>query len=415
MDAASFLFGVAVFDAVAVVPILLAKLGAPPALIGSTYLTQVLGYAVPAMIAAHLIHGRPNHKKFLLVTAGIGRLLIISLPFGIMIAGRRHPTLGAVWIMASTAGFWFFDGCCAVSWTDIVAKTVVPRARAFFFGMLQMLGGLSAIAAGAVVVFVLRTSGLGFPTDYAVLAACWAIGGMGSLFSLSLIREPPGATIEKEDRPTFWQFVAEGGRLFNKNLRVRTIVVARWLLSANGLALPFFAVYAQQDLGVPEAMVGLYIVVRSLGRILAGPVWGWASHRRGPSVAVRWVSMFVAAAPAIAVFAWKPSAFLMAAVFFMQGLTDDGLWTSCQNALYESVSDIERPLAVGAVTVALAPAAMYGVVGGVIVQLFGYKPAFVLAATLAACGAAVAWRLPKLPSAGLPIAPSPSTHNAIAP
>ena len=400
MDSASFFFGIAVFDAAVVVPILLAKLHAPLELIGATYLIQVLGFTVPAMVAAHYIHGRPNHKKFMLLTGGIGRALIITLPFALIVAAPHHPTLCIVWILCAVAGFWFLDGCCAVSWTDIVAKTIVPKLRGLFFGTLQMLGGFSGFAAGAVVFYVLKT---GEFQNYAILAGLWALGGMGSFFALSLIREPAGVLIDDEDKPGFWQFVGEGGRLFRRNQKVRIIIVSRWLLGANGLALPFYAVYSQQNLGVAAGTVGIYIGVRSIGRISAGPLWGWVSHRRGPALAVRWVSVLVAVAPAVAIFVFQPTAYLMAVVFFVQGITDDGLWTSCQNALYECVTDRERPLAVGAVSVALAPVALYGVFGGVIVQLVGYKPSFALASALGVLGAIVAWRLPSVrASAGLP-------------
>lgn len=393
MDSASFFFGVAVFDAGAVVPVLLHRMEAVPALIGVTYLIQVLGFTLPAMLAAHYIHGRANHKRFLLTTGGIGRALIFTLPFGLVLTGHAHKTLGIVWLLCAVGGFWFLDGCCAVSWTDIVAKCIVPRRRGLFFGILQMLGGLAAITAGSVVYYVFKRSSLTFPADYAVLAAFWAAGGLGSFLSLSLIREPRGAEIKEEDKPGFLQFVGEAVRLFRRNACVRTLIVSRWLLGANGLAIPFYAVYAQ-TLGVPEAMVGIYIIARSVGRILAGPIWGLMSHRKGPAQAVRWVSIVVAFAPALALFVFRSNALLISMVFFLQGITDDGLWTSCQNALYESVSDQDRPLAVGAVTVALTPVALYGVAGGAIVQFASYKLAFGLACSLGLCGALVAWRLP---------------------
>jgi MFS family permease len=394
-DSAWFFFGIAMLDSSIVLPPLMARLGASNKLIGSTVLIQVIGFAIPGLLAAHYIHGRANHKRFMLLTGGLGRALIFSLPFALLLFAETNPSLALAWILGAIAAFWVLDGLCAVSWTDIVAKTILPHSRGFFFGVLQVLGGAAALTAAGVVYLVFKRGAIPFPQNYAILAGCWAIGGLGSFISLAAIREPAGVTHDDEDKPTIVQFLKEGVVLFHRNKRVNTMIVARWLLGAGGLAGPFYVLYADRTLGVPAYVAAYYIVAHCIGRIAAGPLWGWVANRLGPSHAVRWVAFPLVAAPALALIAGPRTAWTLFLTFFMLGLTSDGIWTACQNTLYESVSDRERPLAVGAMTVALVPVAFYGIAGGALTDWVSSRAAFLLALVLCACGAYVAWQVPR--------------------
>src|SRR5258708_18909117 len=72
IDACAFFAGLAFFDSTTVLPVLLSKLGASDWQIGLTRLIQTLGFTLPSLVAAHYIHGRANHRSFLLKVCLIG-------------------------------------------------------------------------------------------------------------------------------------------------------------------------------------------------------------------------------------------------------------------------------------------------------------------------------------------------------
>src|SRR5229473_1413662 len=80
IDACAFFAGLAFFDATTVLPVLLAKLGAQDWQIGFTRLVQTLGFTLPALLAAHRIHGRARHKSFMLTATSVGRIGLLTLP-----------------------------------------------------------------------------------------------------------------------------------------------------------------------------------------------------------------------------------------------------------------------------------------------------------------------------------------------
>lgn len=385
--------GLAFLDGTTVMPVLLSRLGADDRLIGLTRVIQTLGFTLPALFAAHYIHGRAEHKPFLLATCGLARLGLLSLPIVLLAWGTRSPALSVAWILAVIGLFWLMDGACAVSWFDIVAKTIPARVRGRFFGAMQAVGGLGAIGAGVVVAAVLDKGGLPFPASFALLAGLWCVGAAVSQTALFLIREPHGATNSEEPRPGFVAYLRQAGPLLRSRPRVARLIAMRVLVDGAGMAAPFYILFAQQHLGTPDRMIGVLAVVQSVGRLATGPLWGWICDRFGTSRGVRAVAVCVLATPACALIAAHGAPWLLPVVFVLMGATQDGVWMVASSALLESVGDRDRPLALGAATVCQTPTALYGFAGGLIAQWYSYEAAFTAALVVTALGLVAALRV----------------------
>jgi hypothetical protein len=368
-----------------VLPVLLAELGASDALVGFAQLIQTLGFTLPALLAAHYIHGRANHKSFLLTTCAIGRAGMLTLPPVILLLGRDAPGLALVWLYVVIAVFWLMDGGCAVSWFDIIAKTIPPRVRGRFFGVMQLASGVAAAVAGLIVKAILESPAIPFPTDFALLLGCWCVGLALSQLCLWLIREPAGF-VDTESKPRFIDFVRQTGPLLRRHVQLRRLILARLLIDGATLAAPFYALFARRDLHVPASAIGTYLVWLSVGKIAAGPLWGWISDRFGPVVALRCVAGVVSLAPLIALSSGAGSSWVFPAVFLMRGAVQDGLWMVGSNAMLDAVGETERPLAVGVASMLLAPTALYGVLGGLLAERTTYSVVFACALSLAVMG-----------------------------
>ncbi len=399
IDACGYFAGLTFFDSNTVVPVLLARLGAQDWLIGLSRLIQTLGFTLPALIAAHYIHDRPNHKSFLLVCAIFARLGIFCLPPLLLVYGATRPDVVLAGFVAAYAVFWLMDGACAVSWFDIVAKCIPIRWRGRFFGVMQMGNGLLAMGAGYIVSVVLRPGGFPFPANFALLAAFWCAGGVVSQGALFLIREPDGAIAQiASARPSLAEYLRRVVPLLKENPRIRRLLVTRLLLDASGLASPFYVLFAQRDLHVSLRMVGIYAVCQSLGKVCTGPLWGWITDHRSPATGLRSVAVAVALAPMAAVLAAHGPAWVMFAVFFLVGAVQDGVWIAANNVLLESVDEAKRPLAIGVASVCLTPSAGYGLIGGILTGVAGYPTVFGLTLVLTAAGVVGVFGLPARPT-----------------
>src|SRR5262249_7315967 len=139
IDASAFFMGLAFFDSTTVLPVLLSKLGAANWQIGLTRFIQTLGFTLPSLLGAHYIHGLANHKSYLLRVCAVARAAFLLLPIILIQSGERRPAVALAILLAVYSILWLGDGAGAVSWFDIVAKTIPLRVRGRFFGAMQSM------------------------------------------------------------------------------------------------------------------------------------------------------------------------------------------------------------------------------------------------------------------------------------
>lgn len=389
----AFFSGLAFFDGNTVLPVFLARLGAADWIVGLTRLIQTLGYTLPALISAHHIHGRPRHKSYLLLTCYLSRIGLFTLPPVFLLCARGHPTFVLVWLLCVLGVFWTLDGACAVSWYDIVAKTIPARVRGRFFGLMQTLGGIAGILVGKAVATILAPGGLRFPANFAVLAGGWCVGIIGSQIGLHLLREPEGDVEPIEERPSFVEYVRQAPALLRRSPGVVRILVARLVLDGTGMAAPFYVLFATRDLRISLATVGLYQLLQSAGRVSTGPLWGWISDRWSPVIGLRIIAVFTACVPALALAAGHGAAWVFPVVFFVLGAIQDGLWMVTTNALLETVGERDRPLAIGVLSLGQTPVALYGPLGGLIAEATSYATGFGVALCFGIAGTLLVLRI----------------------
>ncbi|MCL5284029.1 MAG: MFS transporter [Armatimonadetes bacterium] len=383
-DAVSFFWGVVFIDSATVLPLLLLRLHAAPWAIGCINSVRILAVFLPPLFAAHLIHGRPLHKRFLLGVCAIGRSALFTLAPVLWLMGGSHHRITLIWLFVTYGLFWSCDGACGVSWLDIIAKSVPARIRGRFFGTMQLLGGIVTIPAAAIISLILGSSRLPFPTDFAVLISLCSLGLLSSQIALSLIHEPIGE-VEGISKGSFSTHLRRIPGFINENRTMLRYTAVRICLEVGGMAAPFYVVYARQSLQIAVAMTGIYLAFQKLGEILTGPLWGWLSERWGVVAAYRGIGLAIIAAPSIAILSnWN--SLLLPATFFCLGGATQGLWMVFSNALLDSVQPSSRPLAVGVSNAMIAPTALYPLLGGIIAQSFGYFPVFGVTIAVAAVG-----------------------------
>jgi MFS family permease len=390
VDACGYFLGLSFFEPSTVLPVLMTRLGAADWQVGLMRFVQTTGIYLPALFAAHIIHGLPRHKPFLITTALIGRIGVLILPIALWFFGVSKPGIALAALFATVSLFFFMEGFSLPSWFDIVAKTIDSRVRGRFFGAMQLMNGILAIGAGSIVAIVLATQP--FPRSYAILAGLWCAGLIISQIALAFIREPEGVA-DEEEKPSFTAFVRRAGPMFRGNFRLRRLIASRLLIDAMLMASPFYVLYAQRALGAPAKMVGIYVLIQSLGRITTGPIIGLICDRFGPPIGVRCAATAAICVPIIALSGVNRA---FPAVFFLLGALQDAVWIVSSSTLLESVEPKERPFAIGVYSLMLTPSALYGLVGGLIAQATSYRVVFTCALAIGTIGAISAFRIPSV-------------------
>jgi MFS family permease len=204
-----------------------------------------------------------------------------------------------------------------------------------------------------------------------------------------------------ERRQTVWEIVAGAMPLLREHREFRRLVLTGLLGFGMSFTMPFYIVYAKQDLGVPPETAGIYIWAAMFGSAISSIIWGYLNDRRGPATVVRGGCTLVMITPLLAIaIPWLmgmaegpfPNAeqyvrYVFALVFVAGGASMGAMWMGLTNYLFELTSHEDRPRYLALMNMLTAPGAVAPLLVG---WMLTFLPFVVVFSFVAACGAGAA-------------------------
>jgi hypothetical protein len=369
LDVTFFSLGMAFIDLSAVLPLLLARLGANGPVIGAFSALRFLAFTVLQIFVAYGTHGKAKQKPWLAFVATVTRLPLLVLPYFLWhaadsVAAQRT----ALWATICILVVWALgDGLGYVPWMEIVARTFSNRVRGRFFASTQLASGLTSIAIGAVVVrSVLHSGRYPFPHNYALLAGFAALMFQVSLAGVLLIREPPQPCAhESAILPPLGAYFRRLPALVRENSVFARLCLIQLLVGFGAAASPFYILYATGHFHIGDEWGGKYQALQALGVVGLMPVWTYLSEKRGPGTAVRGVALACLITPLLAMTLGTLSPWLFGLVFLlMGGSLGWGMWIVFNHFLLTHIAPEERAIFVALINLLFAPSALYPYLGG---------------------------------------------------
>jgi MFS family permease len=397
LDASAFIAGLAFASPLIVLPLFMERLTGSTVLVGVMSAIQMSGWFLPQLPIASLVEHRARKKPFMLKVCLVGRTPMVLIPLSLLLLAGRPTAMLALFLILN-AVFFLSDGMTGVPWTDIGAKSIPPRMRGRFFGSMQLLGGFLSVLAGLAVRKILDHPSLPYPKDYAVLFGIEFILLMVSWVFLALIREPVRPV--RGDSRSVGQLLRAAPGLLRAHPDLIRLIVVMGFMGMSAVAVPFYAIYANTRLGIPEAMAGVFISAQMAGGIASSMLWAYLSDRRGSTRVIRGTALCNLATP---LFAWlAPSALAhlgpaavgygYAVTFFLIGMALNGAWIGPTNFVLEIVGEKERPAYVALMNTMGAPLVLLPILGGWVVRVTSYETVLVIAAACTAISVvATAW------------------------
>jgi hypothetical protein len=169
------------------------------------------------------------------------------------------------------------------------------------------------------------------------------------------------------------------------------------LLSSTAAIDPFLFLYAVTRLGAPVTKIGDYVILGVLGWILSAPVWFWVERRSGARTLLQSAAVVRLIAPAIAL-ATPPLAAIgliqerlsdvtalttaYGAAFFVVGAALAGQSRGNYDYLAALAPHQLLPSRTALTNAILAIVAFSPVLGGILIERFGYEALFGVAAAI---------------------------------
>jgi MFS family permease len=265
-----------------VLPAFAATLTNSKVLIGLVGTVWLGAWLLPQLFAANYLSNKPHKYGYMVRISAIGRpvfwLFALLLTFGWL---KESPGLLLVLFLASLAWFSGTDAIVAICWFDIYGRALDPKERGQLIGVGQVVDGLVAIAAGALVAYLLSARGPAYPYNYATIFGLAGMAFLVSWIGITFMVEVP------EDAPagppvTDWrQLWAKLLEVWKSEPRFSRAIWARLLLGLSEMAAPFYIIHATQVAHVDASLVGSLAAVGSIGSALAGLWLGRVAARQG--------------------------------------------------------------------------------------------------------------------------------------
>jgi MFS family permease len=374
-------------------------LGAPNVVVG--FLPAILagGWFLPQMFVASRVQGLAYMNAWYR-NVGIARAIFMGVLALLTVVFAAQPTVLLVLFFVFFTLYAFSAGVSGIPWYEMVNKMISPRRRGTFFGLRNFWGGLVALAVAAPVGAIMSGEfGLVFPYNFALIFALTAAAVLLGVYSWSSTREP--AAVQTSKPASVRELFQRGREAFRKDRDYRSFMVARVLISLATVADPFYVVYAKEVLGAPAATVGLYLGATSVASLLSNFFWSPLSDRASNRTVMTMTVLSTALVPmmavAISLFVGQiDNTFLFTSftiVFVLSGLAVGASRIVNNNMLLTVAPPAELATYVGFLNTVLGVVIFVPVLGGLLTDLVGYEPLFLISLALAGLSLIAAQRM----------------------
>jgi hypothetical protein len=356
-----------------------------------------------ALVAQPLVAGwltaKPRRAPYYTAQSLVRAASWCALGVAAWVFGRERPALLLSVFFLVVVVDAVAAGVGNIAFSDTLARVIPRRLRGRARSWRGILGGLAAGAAALLIrsYFSGRGGAGAFGLLFAAAGVLYAAGGL--IFIVIDEPEVAGATKEK---PLLSDLRHKAGELW-RDETFRRFVYAEVLLVPLTQALPFFTLFARRGFRIEVESLGLLVLVDAAAPVAGSLVWGRLADAFGNRRAVAGAALCGLLAPAISFAlyaageAWSAmlTLALFACVVFTVGIAQTGIDLATKNYLLDLASDeAARPLYIGFNDALVGLPTMLLVAAGVVIDLFGFLPVFIVLVVLTMAGVLLALRLP---------------------
>ena len=339
--------------------------------VGLALFFQGLGQAVTPIWGANVISYR---KRVVPIAIAIGFIMRTNILF-IGLAGLYFSNqLTLVLVILFLGLFGLAEGMQGVVFNYLTSKILPLRLRGRLMGLRNFFGGLSAsIFALFVGDYLVGNQDKLEGYSYSFIIAFFI--SIFGLISLVMIREPAPPEIGKKQ--SFPEQLKAISVFLRKDPNFRFFFWARTVATMGKMTLPFYVLYAGQEVGFSGYFLGVLTSVFTLSHTFSNLLWGAMADLRGFRLVFLSSIIFWILSTSVYFFSISFAASIV--VFSVVGASISGFENSSRAIVLEFGTLKERPNLIATTNTAAQIAGALGpLLGGLIASWLGYKAVFFL-------------------------------------
>ncbi len=234
-----------------------------------------LGSAITPLLSASLIGHRDRVLPVGFWTGGSMRVAVLGLALSGLLLTGESALYAAI---ASLALFGLFAGMQAVVFQVLLAKVIPVNNRGKLMGLRNFLAGITT----AIVAWYGGNYLLGDPptaTGYGWMFMLSFVLTATGLLMLALVREPRPPTVAEQQ--SFLQHLRGMPGFLKAEPQFARYVYARALTTMGRMALPFYILYAGENIGLSGQTLANLTIAFTVAATVSNLGWGMLADRQG--------------------------------------------------------------------------------------------------------------------------------------
>lgn len=283
-----------------VIPAFVRTLTASNSVLAALPVLNRLGRRVPMLLGGRMAYGRPRLRRLLVMWTGLFAVLwgAVAAALWLLPARFNGPAFLVPFLGLYVIGFVFL-GFAEVTRGALVGRVIPLRRRGLYVGLSAMLGGLTAIATGLVIQYLLLDGPVLESVQFAPLYGCAFAFFLLAALVVLFARERPQASHHAVPAPShFWRRTRE---VLRKDRNFRRLVVAVLLWQVQGYVFPFYMAMGLDTGVITRGTLWILILVQNVSLAVSTMVMGVVADREGNRRVLLIAYAVTAAIPLVAV------------------------------------------------------------------------------------------------------------------
>lgn len=345
---------------------------------------QQVGYLLPQLLSANRAERLERKKPFVVKISILERVPYFFVTLCIFFIPGL-PEWVSYLILAFSIGIATgAAGFATPAWKAMLGKVIDPNQRGRLFAIGLSAGGFLGIGGTVLARWFLEH--YDYPVSFAMCFLLSFIFQAVSWLFLTFNREPPKRP--ERENVSHVDYFKQLPKVIKANPNFRYYLAAMVFIIIGQMAISFYIVYARYRFSVSDGFAANLTLVALLSQSISTPALGLLGDKLGHKFLTELSCLFFIAA--LALMLVLPSASWIYLAFLFLNIGTSGLKISQGVITMEFSAEGQMPTFVALSGTLLGlPTFLAPIVGGAILDLFGYTPLFVTALTSTILGVVV--------------------------
>lgn len=363
-------------DVDTIIPSMMIKAGGTSFHLGLLTAIMTGGASLSQLVFGGFLSGKQKKKFYLLLAIHLRvfSLLLLSVLFLKSSDLSGDVIIGSIFLLISL--FSFSGAFANVSYMDILGKSVLKSSRKRFFSIKQVVNSVGVMSSALVVRELLKI--FDYPTNYGVL---FLIAGImlwiatGGFWKICEVIAPQQKTLG-----LMGYLVRIPGEIrANSNLRNYLLIINTMGLGMS--VLPFAILLAKTRYGLDYAMIGNFLLFRTVGMLVAGLILFRISSKIHYQKLLRFCLVIGGVVPILCLLI-TDNPILYQLVFILAGVYVACYKMATNGVLLEISTDENRALYTGISGAGNILTAIFPLLAGALIPYAGFTAVFLMVAAL---------------------------------